>query len=242
MVPVPGVVPLLAALNAYAQGEDWKPVIEDGLNQPDYNQEFEKNPISAVAQRYAPKTYAKKLKALEAGEITQEDFDEWVDDSSDDWKEKFNQDKKILDKKKQDYVDVQKKIREDFQKSVTVAEKEFKEMFPAAKPTAIEKFRRAVASKEDLLDALFDNKGNLKAGAGQKIALMLFGDKFLPNFAKQERVKARTEAAADFLKTTDKKKKPANQGKSKGRRGGDDETGLEFLNGGSPYDSRYTSK
>lgn len=203
-------------IDAWSKGEDYlKPVLE--MKRLNYDEDFSKQDIESLVERYLPEQYDEFLVQLEKGDITEEEFTKQIGLLSKATRKMFDGDKQAFKQQREEYAEQIEKQQKQFEKSALLSVEAFSKTYPHFSKAELSKVRSTLV--EGKLDDLFFNPdGTYKPEAAEFIAFALNGKKLLDTVkgkAKREGISEANKKIVDSSPKTLKSSKSTGEGQGR---------------------------
>lgn len=173
---------LKMGIQMWANGEDYTAAFN--MNERlDFSDNWENQDPESLVQQYFPSDYEELLDALEDGDIDQDEYEDKIVLLAKTTRGYFSEDKKALDKEREDFTNRQKQEHQLMKKSALLSVDNLSKAYPNFSKSEISKIRNILV--EGRIDNLFVNSdGSYNDNAAELIAYAMYGKKMLDSVKK----------------------------------------------------------
>jgi hypothetical protein len=170
------------AVQLWANGEDHMSAFE--MHQRlDFSDDWENQTVESLVQQYFPSEYDELVDMLESESIDEEEFDDKLILLAKTTKKAFSEDKKALEKEREDFVSRQKNEHQLMKKSALLSVENLSKAYPNFSKSEISKIRSILV--EGKVDNLFvKSDGSYNEDAAELVAYAVYGKKMLESVKK----------------------------------------------------------
>lgn len=224
---------LRASIEMWAAGEDYT----KGLTMSqrlDFSGDFTKQDPESLVQHYFGEQYDELVSAFEADKISEDDLQDRIKLLANSTKRLFVEDKKALEKEREDFLNRQRNEHENLKKTALLSVENLSKSYPNFSKSEVSKIRSILV--EGKADNLFMNAdGTYKEDAAELVAYAMYGKKMLESVKKL--AQRQGESVAN-QKIVDSSPKQLRKQKASGPNQGQVPQGAQHLSGlfkGDPY-------
>lgn len=173
---------LRASIEMWAAGEDYT----KGLTMSqrlDFSGDFTKQDPESLVQHYFGEQYDELVSAFEADKISEDDLQDRIKLLANSTKRLFVEDKKALEKEREDFLNRQRNEHENLKKTALLSVENLSKSYPNFSKSEVSKIRSILV--EGKADNLFMNAdGTYKEDAAELVAYAMYGKKMLESVKK----------------------------------------------------------
>lgn len=200
------------SIELWANGEDHMSAFEVG-QRLDFSADFSKQNTENLVQHYLPEEYDELVDQYENDEIDEDEFEKQVNLLAKTTKRFFTEDKKALDKDREDYLNHQKNYAQNLKKTALLSVENLSKTYPNFSKSELAKVRSILV--EGKVEDLFSNSdGTYKDTAAEFVAFAMFGKDMMELMLKKGERQGESKAnrkTVDSSPTTVKKQSSSNQ-------------------------------
>lgn len=224
---------LRASIEMWASGEDYTKALTM-TQRLDFSGDFTKQDPESLVQHYFGEQYDELVSAFEADKISEDDLQDRMKLLANSTKRLFVDDKKALEKEREDFLNRQRNEHENLKKTALLSVENLSKAYPNFSKSEVSKIRGILV--EGKADNLFMNAdGTYKEDAAELVAYAMYGKKMLESVKKL--AQRQGESVAN-QKIVDSSPKQLRKQKASGPNQGQVPQGAQHLSGlfkGDPY-------
>lgn len=173
---------LRASIEMWASGEDYTKALTMS-QRLDFSGDFSKQDPESLVQHYFGEQYDELVSAFEADKISEDDLQDRIKLLANSTKRLFVEDKKALEKEREDFLNRQKFESENLKKTALLSVENLSKAYPNFSKSEVSKIRNILI--EGKADNLFMNAdGTYKEDAAELVAYAMYGKKMLESVKK----------------------------------------------------------
>lgn len=173
---------LRASIEMWASGEDYTRALTMS-QRLDFSGDFNKQDPESLVQHYFGEQYDELVSAFEADKISEDDLQDRIKLLANSTKRFFAEDKKALEKEREDFLNRQKFESENLKKTALLSVENLSKAYPNFSKSEVSKIRNILI--EGKADNLFMNAdGTYKEDAAELVAYAMYGKKMLESVKK----------------------------------------------------------
>lgn len=224
---------LRASIEMWAAGEDYTKALTVS-QRLDFSGDFKQQDPESLVQHYFEEQYDELISAYESDKISDDDLQDRIKLLANSAKRLFADDKKALEKEREEFVNRQRNEHESLKKTALLSVENLSKSYPNFSKSEISKIRNILV--EGKADNLFVNAdGTYKEDAAELVAYAMYGKKMLESVKKL--AQRQGESAAN-QKIVDSSPKQLRKQKASGQNQGQVPQAAQHLSGlfkGDPY-------
>lgn len=203
------------AIQYWANGDNYLEAF-DGSERLDYSLDFNKQEPENLVQHYLSEQYDNLVSKYNSDKISDEEFEERIELLAGSTKRMFNDDRKALEKEREEFAESQRREYESFKKSALLSVENLGKTYPDFSKSEISKIRNILV--EGKIDSLFmNNDGSYSDSAAEMVAYAMYGKKMLDSVKKMAQRQGESKANKRIV---DSSPKTLRQVKSSGQNRG----------------------
>jgi hypothetical protein len=173
---------LRASIEMWAAGEDYTRALTTS-QRLDFSGDFTKQDPESLVQHYFGEQYDELISAFEADKISEDDLQDRMKLLANSTKRLFVDDKKALEKEREDFLNRQRNEHENLKKTALLSVENLSKAYPNFSKSEVSKIRGILV--EGKADNLFMNAdGTYKEDAAELVAYAMYGKKMLESVKK----------------------------------------------------------
>lgn len=173
---------LRASIEMWASGEDYTKALTM-TQRLDFSGDFTKQDPESLVQHYFGEQYDELVSAFEADKISEDDLQDRIKLLANSTKRLFVDDKKALEKEREDFLNRQRNEHENLKKTALLSVENLSKAYPNFSKSEVSKIRSILV--EGKADNLFMNAdGTYKEDAAELVAYAMYGKKMLESVKK----------------------------------------------------------
>ena len=194
-----------ASIEAYANGGDYVEAFgaKKGV---DFSKDFSSQDEDEIVEYYYPEKYAKLMKKLNDGDLSDEEVDERVNDLYDIASSLYDRDKKSIEDRRADLVREQQERGKIVKSSASSSVDFLKKQFPNFKSGDLQRIKKVLVDGT-AESYLYNKDGSIKEEAALKLAFFFHGEKILEKARDVSKKKGMSEANMETVRRGKKKLK-----------------------------------
>ena len=224
---------LRQSIEMWASGEDYAKALTMS-QRLDFSGDFTKQDPESLVQHYFGEQYDELVSSFEEGNISEDDLQDRIKLLANSTKRLFVEDKKALEKEREDFLNRQKNEQENLKKTALLSVENLSKSYPNFSKSEVSKIRNILI--EGKADNLFMNAdGTYKEDAAELVAYAMYGKKMLESVKKLAQRQGESEANQ---KLVDSSPKQLRKQKASGPNQGQVPQAAQHLSGlfkGDPY-------
>lgn len=224
---------LRASIEMWASGEDYTKALTM-TQRLDFSGDFTKQDPESLVQHYFGEQYDELISAFEADKISEDDLQDRIKLLASSTKRLFVDDKKALEKEREDFLNRQRNEHESLKKTALLSVENLSKAYPNFSKSEVSKIRSILV--EGKADNLFMNAdGTYKEDAAELVAYAMYGKKMLESVKK---IAQRQGESVANQKIVDSSPKQLRKQKASGPNQGQVPQAAQHLSGlfrGDPY-------
>jgi hypothetical protein len=224
---------LRASIEMWAAGEDHTKALTM-TQRLDFSGDFTKQDPESLVQHYFGEQYDELISAFEADKISEDDLQDRMKLLANSTKRLFVDDKKALEKEREDFLNRQRNEHENLKKTALLSVENLSKAYPNFSKSEVSKIRGILV--EGKADNLFMNAdGTYKEDAAELVAYAMYGKKMLESVKK---IAQRQGESVANQKIVDSSPKQLRKQKASGPNQGQVPQAAQHLSGlfrGDPY-------
>lgn len=224
---------LRASIEMWASGEDYTKALTMS-QRLDFSGDFTKQDPESLVQHYFGEQYDELVSSFEEGDISEDDLQDRIKLLANSTKRLFVEDKKALEKEREDFLNRQRNEQENLKKTALLSVENLSKAYPNFSKSEVSKIRNILI--EGKADNLFMNAdGTYKEDAAELVAYAMYGKKMLESVKKLAQRQGESEANQ---KIVDSSPKQLRKQKASGPNQGQVPQAAQHLSGlfkGDPY-------
>ena len=224
---------LRQSIEMWASGEDYAKALTMS-QRLDFSGDFTKQDPESLVQHYFGEQYDELVSSFEEGDISEDDLQDRIKLLANSTKRLFVEDKKALEKEREDFLNRQRNEQENLKKTALLSVENLSKAYPNFSKSEVSKIRNILI--EGKADNLFMNAdGTYKEDAAELVAYAMYGKKMLESVKKLAQRQGESEANQ---KIVDSSPKQLRKQKASGPNQGQVPQAAQHLSGlfkGDPY-------
>lgn len=173
---------LRASIEMWASGEDYTKALTMS-QRLDFSGDFSKQDPESLVQHYFGEQYDEIVSEFEEGDISDTEYQNRIKLLANSTKRLFVEDKKALEKEREDFLNRQKNEYENLKKTALLSVENLSKAYPNFSKSEVSKIRNILI--EGKADNLFMNAdGTYKEDAAELVAYAMYGKKMLESVKK----------------------------------------------------------
>ena len=173
---------LRQSIEMWASGEDYTKALTMS-QRLDFSGDFTKQDPESLVQHYFGEQYDELVSAFEADKISEDDLQDRIKLLANSTKRLFVDDKKALEKEREDFLNRQRNEHENLKKTALLSVENLSKAYPNFSKSEVSKIRGILV--EGKADNLFMNAdGTYKEDAAELVAYAMYGKKMLESVKK----------------------------------------------------------
>lgn len=173
---------LRASIEMWASGEDYTKALTMS-QRLDFSGDFSKQDPESLVQHYFGEQYDELISSFEEGDISDDDLQDRIKLLANSTKRLFVEDKKALEKEREDFLNRQRNEQENLKKTALLSVENLSKAYPNFSKSEVSKIRNILI--EGKADNLFMNAdGTYKEDAAELVAYAMYGKKMLESVKK----------------------------------------------------------
>lgn len=224
---------LRQSIEMWASGEDYTKALTMS-QRLDFSGDFGKQDPESLVQHYFGEQYDELVSSFEEGDISEDDLQDRIKLLANSTKRLFVEDKKALEKEREDFLNRQRNEQENLKKTALLSVENLSKAYPNFSKSEVSKIRNILV--EGKADNLFMNAdGTYKEDAAELVAYAMYGKKMLESVKKLAQRQGESEANQ---KLVDSSPKQLRKQKASGPNQGQVPQAAQHLSGlfkGDPY-------
>lgn len=224
---------LRASIEMWASGEDYTKALTM-TQRLDFSGDFTKQDPESLVQHYFGEQYDELIEAFDADKISENELQDRIKLLANSTKRLFVDDKKALEKEREDFLNRQRNEHENLKKTALLSVENLSKSYPNFSKSEVSKIRNILV--EGKADNLFMNAdGTYKEDAAELVAYAMYGKKMLESVKK---IAQRQGESVANQKIVDSSPKQLRKQKASGPNQGQVPQAAQHLSGlfkGDPY-------
>lgn len=224
---------LRQSIEMWASGEDYTKALTMS-QRLDFSGDFTKQDPESLVQHYFGEQYDEIISEFEDGDISESEYQNRIKLLANSTKRLFVEDKKALEKEREDFLNRQRNEHENLKKTALLSVENLSKAYPNFSKSEVSKIRNILV--EGKADNLFMNAdGTYKEDAAELVAYAMYGKKMLESVKKLAQRQGESEANQ---KLVDSSPKQLRKQKASGASQGQVPQAAQHLSGlfkGDPY-------
>lgn len=224
---------LRASIEMWASGEDYTKALTM-TQRLDFSGDFTKQDPESLVQHYFGEQYDEITSEFEDGDISESEYQDRIKLLANSTKRLFVDDKKALEKEREDFLNRQRNEHENLKKTALLSVENLSKAYPNFSKSEVSKIRNILV--EGKADNLFMNAdGTYKEDAAELVAYAMYGKKMLESVKK---IAQRQGESVANQKIVDSSPKQLRKQKASGPNQGQVPQAAQHLSGlfkGDPY-------
>ncbi len=224
---------LRASIEMWASGEDYTKALTM-TQRLDFSGDFTKQDPESLVQHYFGEQYDELIEAFDADKISENELQDRIKLLANSTKRLFVDDKKALEKEREDFLNRQRNEHENLKKTALLSVENLSKAYPNFSKSEVSKIRNILV--EGKADNLFMNAdGTYKEDAAELVAYAMYGKKMLESVKK---IAQRQGESVANQKIVDSSPKQLRKQKASGPNQGQVPQAAQHLSGlfkGDPY-------
>ena len=224
---------LRASIEMWAAGEDYTRALTTS-QRLDFSGDFTKQDPESLVQHYFGEQYDEIISEFEEGDISESEYQNRIKLLASSTKRLFVDDKKALEKEREDFLNRQRNEHESLKKTALLSVENLSKAYPNFSKSEVSKIRSILV--EGKADNLFMNAdGTYKEDAAELVAYAMYGKKMLESVKK---IAQRQGESVANQKIVDSSPKQLRKQKASGPNQGQVPQAAQHLSGlfrGDPY-------
>lgn len=224
---------LRQSIELWASGEDYTKALTMS-QRLDFSGDFTKQDPESLVQHYFGEQYDEIISEFEDGDISESEYQNRIKLLANSTKRLFVEDKKALEKEREDFLNRQRNEHENLKKTALLSVENLSKAYPNFSKSEVSKIRNILV--EGKADNLFMNAdGTYKEDAAELVAYAMYGKKMLESVKKLAQRQGESEANQ---KLVDSSPKQLRKQKASGASQGQVPQAAQHLSGlfkGDPY-------
>lgn len=193
------------AVQLWANGDDYMSAFEMS-QRLDFSDNWENQDPESLVQQYFPSEFEELMDMLDAEEIDEEEYEDKLILLAKTTKRAFSEDKKALEKEREDFVNRQKNEHQLMKKSALLSVENLSKAYPNFSRSEISKIRNILV--EGKVDSLFVNSdGSYNDEAAELVAYAMYGKKMLESVKKMAERQGESKANQKLVDSSPKSMK-----------------------------------
>jgi hypothetical protein len=226
-------IDLRASIEMWASGEDYTKALTM-TQRLDFSGDFTKQDPESLVQHYFGEQYDEIISEFEDGDISESEYQNRIKLLASSTKRLFVDDKKALEKEREDFLNRQRNEHESLKKTALLSVENLSKAYPNFSKSEVSKIRNILV--EGKADNLFMNAdGTYKEDAAELVAYAMYGKKMLESVKK---IAQRQGESVANQKIVDSSPKQLRKQKASGPNQGQVPQAAQHLSGlfkGDPY-------